>query len=114
MVAPLAMLGLSLGSSLVQGIAGAASGSSGQARTAKAKATATDFESMFLENALDRLTQDTGADGPLGENGEAGGIYKSMLAKEYAGSVVRSGGVGIADAVFRQMMRMQEVGNGGA
>jgi Rod binding domain-containing protein len=75
---------------------------------AKAWKTATDFESMFLENSLDRLTQSEGTDGPLGENGTGGGVYRSMLTKEYASQIVKSGGVGIGDQVYREMMRMQE------
>ncbi|KQP85532.1 MULTISPECIES: rod-binding protein [unclassified Methylobacterium] len=80
------------------------------AAEAKAKKASTDFESMFLEQSLDRLSQSEGTDGPLGENGTGGGVYRSMLTKEYAGQIVKSGGVGIADQVFREMMKMQEGG----
>ena len=75
--------------------------------TAKAHKTATEFESMFLENSLDRMTQSEGTDGPLGENGTGGGVYRSMLTKEYAGQIMKSGGVGIANQVFSEMMKMQ-------
>ncbi|MGC5778260.1 rod-binding protein [Methylobacterium sp. NFXW15] len=85
----------------------------GAAKTAKIKKTATDFEKMFLENSLDRMTQSEGTDGPLGENGTGGGVYRSMLTKEYANSIVQSGGVGIADSVFREMMKMQGATNVG-
>ena len=30
-----------------------------------------------------------------------------MLTKEYAGQIVKSGGVGIADSVFREIMKLQ-------
>ncbi|MGU3668546.1 rod-binding protein [Methylobacterium sp. A49B] len=73
----------------------------------KARKTATEFESMFLESSLERLTQSEGTEGPLGENGMGGGVYRSMLTKEYAGQIVKSGGVGIADSVFREIMKMQ-------
>ncbi|GJE39870.1 rod-binding protein [Methylobacterium persicinum] len=86
----------------------------GSASTAKAKKTATDFEKMFLENSLDRMTQSEGTDGPLGENGTGGGVYRSMLTKEYANKIVQSGGVGIADSVFHEMMKMQGATNVGA
>ena len=108
MVAPLAMLGLSLASNLVGGIVKAASTPAKDG----ARKTAEDFETMFLEQSLDRLTQAAGEDGPLGDNGTAGGIYKSMLAKEHARSIVRSGGLGIADQVYAQMLKMQEGANG--
>lgn len=84
----------------------------GAGDAAKAKKTATDFETMFLENSLDRLTQSEGTDGPLGENGTGGGVYRSMLTKEYAGQIVKSGGVGIADSVFRAMMKLQGASDG--
>jgi peptidoglycan hydrolase FlgJ len=84
------------------------------ANEAKARKTATDFESMFLESSLDRLTQSEGTDGPLGENGTGGGVYRSMLTKEYAGQIVKSGGVGIADSVFREIMKMQGTQSDGA
>ena len=84
------------------------------ANATKLKKTATDFEKMFLENSLDRMTQSEGTDGPLGENGTGGGVYRSMLTKEYANKIVQSGGVGIADSVFREMMKMQGATNAGA
>ncbi|MCJ2034323.1 rod-binding protein [Methylobacterium sp. J-068] len=93
----------------VQGAVGSATTSTAKsAAETKARKAATDFESMFLEQSLDRLSQSEGTDGPLGENGTGGGVYRSMLTKEYAGQVVKSGGVGIADQVFREMMKMQE------
>lgn len=113
MVAPLALMGLSLAANVVEnvvgGIAKAANGSqpAGQA-SAQTRKTADDFESMFLEQSLDRLTQSTGDEGPLGENGTGGGIYKSMLSKEYARSIVKSGGLGIGDQVYAQMLKLQE------
>ena len=78
------------------------------AKQTKARKTATDFETMFLENSLDKLTASEGTDGPLGENGTGGGVYRSMLTKEYASQIVKSGGIGIGDQVYREMMRMQE------
>ncbi|KQO69063.1 hypothetical protein ASG60_20095 [Methylobacterium sp. Leaf469] len=82
------------------------------AAEAKARKAASEFETMFLEQSLDRLTQSDGTEGPLGDNGTGGGVYRSMLTKEYAGQIVKSGGVGIGDQVFREMMKMQEGANG--
>ncbi|MCJ2021412.1 rod-binding protein [Methylobacterium sp. E-065] len=92
----------------------ATDGRIGPASKAKAWKTATEFESMFLESSLDRLTQSQGTDGPLGENGTGGGVYRSMLTKEYAGQIVKSGGVGIADSIFREIMKMQGAASDGA
>ena len=80
------------------------------AANARAKKTAQDFEQMFLEQTMDRVNGSEGSEGPLGENGTGGGIYRSMMNKEYAGAIVRSGGVGISDQVYKQMLAMQEAG----
>jgi flagellar protein FlgJ len=94
--------------------AGAADGLVKSANKTKAWKTATEFESMFLESSLDRLTQSEGTDGPLGENGTGGGVYRSMLTKEYAGQIVKSGGVGIAASIFREIMKLQGATSEGA
>ena len=110
MAAPLAGLALSAAGKLAAGAAGQLAKAlqpGGQAE-AKARKTAQDFESMFLEQTLDRLFASGGAEGPLGDNGMGGEVYRSMLVKEYAGSIARSGGVGIADQVYREILKMQE------
>ncbi|KMO16877.1 rod-binding protein [Methylobacterium platani] len=118
---PLATLAASAGLAVGQALAGAVtSGLSGAADKtdpaaagkAKMQKTAKDFESMFLEQSLDVLNRSQGTDGPLGENGTGGGVYRSMLNKEYAQSIVQSGGVGIGDQVMREMLRLQGGANG--
>ena len=36
-------------------------------------------------------------------------IYRSILVEEYGKAIARSGGIGIADAVQREILRLQEV-----
>ena len=91
---------------------GAAASRSPAGSEAKARKTADDFEAMFLEQSFERLVSGLGEDGPLGDNGTGGPVYRSMLVKEYAGSVVKSGGVGIAGSVYAELMKLQE-GSGG-
>ena len=101
---------------LVSAPAGVASEALGSAKASDPKAlaevrarrTADDFETMFLEQSLERMFSSAGEEGPMGENGAGGPIYRSMLVKEYAGTIVRSGGVGISSQVFREIMRLQE------
>lgn len=113
----------SIGSSLVGGTVG-----TGAAKTAskavsafaasladtpenkKLKKTADDFESMFLEQMVDRMTQSTETEGPLGENGTGGSVWRSMLSNEYAKGIAKSGGVGISDQIMRSMIQMQAGG----
>ncbi|WP_204276779.1 rod-binding protein, partial [Klebsiella aerogenes] len=68
------------------------------------------FEKMFLEQSFDRIAKSEGTEGPLGENGTGGDVWRSMLTKEYASEVVKSGGVGISDQIYKQMLQMQEAG----
>jgi peptidoglycan hydrolase FlgJ len=107
MVVPLAPFLVSAAAGLAKNLIDKAS----DAVTSNVKKTATDFESMFLEQSLDTVFSTVGEEGPMGENGTGGSIYRSMLVKEYAGNIVKSGGVGIADQVFREMMRFQEGAN---
>jgi peptidoglycan hydrolase FlgJ len=110
MAAPLAALAVSAGAKLARGLVGQVANTLDPKAQAEAKArkTAQDFESMFLEQTLDRLFASGGPDGPLGDNGMGGEVYRSMLVKEYAGNIAKSGGVGIADQVYREILKMQE------
>lgn len=108
MVAPLAMMGMKAAASIVGAVGDALSSKPDPASTtAQTRKTANDFESMFLEETLNRVTQASGEDGPLGDNG-TNGIHRSMLVSQYAQQITKSGGVGIADQVYRQMLTMQE------
>jgi Rod binding domain-containing protein len=48
------------------------------------------------------------SDGPFG-GGPAEDIFKNLLAEEYGKTLARSGGIGIADSVYRQILSVQEV-----
>lgn len=111
MAAPLAPFLVSMAAGLAKGVADNAAKAL-DPKTEKARATAQDFETVFLEQAFERMFTSLGEEGPMGENGASGPIYRSMLVKEYAGSIVKSGGIGIADQVFREIMRLQEQSNG--
>lgn len=110
MPAPLAAFAVSAATHLVKGLAGQAAQALDPkaAADAKARKTGQDFEAMFLEQALDRMVSSVGENGPLGENGTGGSVYRSMLVKEYAGQVVKTGGIGLGDQVYREIMRLQE------
>ena len=113
MPAPLAALAVTAGAKIATGIAGKIAGALGanSPNEAKARKTAEDFETMFLEQSLERLFTSEG-EGPLGDSGAGGGIYRSMLVKEYAGGIARSGGVGIADQVYGEILKLQEGNHG--
>ena len=111
---PLAALATTAAVGIAKNLAGKLAGADAEAgAAAKARKTATEFEAMFLEQSLDRVFADGGEEGPLGANGTGGDVYRSMLVKEYAGSIVKSGGVGIAGQVFQEMLKLQEGAHGG-
>jgi Rod binding domain-containing protein len=67
---------------------------------------ARDFEGVFISQMLHSMTDGTSGDGLLGNGSPMGG----MMADEYAKLISRSGGIGVADAVLRELMRIQEAG----
>ncbi|RDJ27225.1 flagellar biosynthesis protein FlgJ [Bosea caraganae] len=75
---------------------------------AKVKKQADDFESMFLEQVTDRLFATTEDEGPMGENGTGGGIFRSMMTQQYAKQIQRSGGIGLSDQIMRGLLQVQE------
>ncbi|MGJ5181338.1 flagellar assembly peptidoglycan hydrolase FlgJ [Bradyrhizobium oligotrophicum] len=73
---------------------------------AKAKATATDFEAMFLNSMFSQMTSGVKGDGPFG-NTPGTGVWRSMLTEEYSKNFAKAGGVGISADVFRTLILQQ-------
>lgn len=72
----------------------------------RARTQADNFETMFLNSMLQHMFTATGKDGPLG-GGQAVGAWRSMLTEQYAKSIVKAGGLGIANQVYKSMMARQ-------
>ena len=66
------------------------------------------FEAVFLAQMLNQMSAGLKTDGPFG-GGFSESIYRSMMNEQYAGTVAQRGGLGIADAVFREILNLQEV-----
>ena len=75
---------------------------------ARARETAKEFETMMLEEMLGRVFESVGDVGFFGEAGPGAGMYRSMLVKEYAGMIAERGGVGLADQVYAEILKLQE------
>jgi len=69
-----------------------------------------DFEQMFLSQMLQPMFEGIG-EGPFG-GGYGEKMFKSMQVDEYAKALSRTGTFGIAQAVAREMLAMQEKANG--
>ena len=73
---------------------------------AKAKATAQDFEAMFLNSMFGQMTSGLKGEGPFG-NTPGTGVWRSMLTEQYSKSFAKAGGIGISNDVFRTLILQQ-------
>lgn len=75
---------------------------------ARARKTAEEFESVFLNTMLAEMFSGVPTDGPFG-GGQAEQTYRSLLIEEYANQMAASGGIGLADHVLRDIIALQEM-----
>ena len=75
---------------------------------ARARQVAQEFEAFFLGQMLQPMFAGLDTDGPLG-GGSSEKLWRSMQVTEYGNAMARSGGIGIADAVLREMLAAQEI-----
>lgn len=73
--------------------------------------TAKDFESMFLEQMFNHMFATVPVNSTFG-GGMGEETMRSFLTGAYAKQVVNSGGIGLAPAIAREMLKMQEAANG--
>ena len=78
------------------------------AREAQALEIAEKFEALFLSQMLAPMFESLKTDGPFG-GGSSEGIYRSLMVEEYGKSIAQAGGLGIAEAVQREILKMQEM-----
>jgi Rod binding domain-containing protein len=74
----------------------------------KIKEAAQQFEGVFLTNMFEEMF--AGVEEPEGPHAAGPGqkTWRSMLTEEYANTIAKSGGVGIADQVQRELIALQE------
>ena len=73
---------------------------------AKAKATAQDFEAVFLNSMFSQMTSGLNGEGPFG-NTTGTGVWRSMLTEQFSKSFAKAGGVGISNDVYRTLILQQ-------
>jgi Rod binding domain-containing protein len=83
-------------------------GSSGvsPAIAAKARASAQDFEAVFLNSMFSQMFTHVN-EGPF-NGGQAANTWRSFLTDEYARNFAKAGGIGIADSVYKELIALQE------
>lgn len=71
--------------------------------------TAEEFEAFYLAQALEPMFAGVTPAEPF-DGGPGEEMWRSLQVQEYGKALARSGGVGLADSVVREMLRMQEKG----
>ncbi len=74
----------------------------------QARKVAEDFEAFFLSQFIGHMFAGVKTDGPFG-GGQGEEIFRSVLTQEYGKVMARNGGVGIADDVYREIIKLQEI-----
>ena len=72
-----------------------------------AEKTAEEFEAVFLSQFLKTMTQELGGAGSVA--GDGGDVYRDMFTQEVAKMISRSGGIGVADVILQEMLKVQEI-----
>ena len=73
---------------------------------AKARASAQDFEAVFLNSMFGHMFAHVN-EGPY-SGGEAAKTWRSFLTEEYSKNFAKAGGIGIVDSVYKQLIAVQE------
>ena len=88
------------------GAASAPMSASEIAKRAAIHKTAVDFEASFLSQMMAPMFEGVTTPAPFG-GGEGEDAYKSFLTDAFAKQMAKSGGVGVAASVQREMLKMQ-------
>jgi len=80
---------------------------------AKMREASEEFETFFMSQMMEHMWADIDTDGPFG-GGNAERVFRSMMIEEHSESLVNTGGIGIADAVMAQLLKVQQAGSTGA
>lgn len=78
-----------------------------------ARKAAEEFEAVFVNELLSHMDQGPSTEGPF-TGGQSESIYRSLFDDAVAKDLAKHGGIGIADNVYREILRMQEAKDGRA
>ena len=71
---------------------------------------AENFESVFLSEMFKLMFENLPTDGPFG-GGAGEEMFRPLLVDEYSKQLSRQGGIGLSDAVHKEMLKLQEEAN---
>jgi flagellar protein FlgJ len=67
------------------------------------KKVSQDFEALFLKKLFDEMDKTVDRKDSLFDGGNAEEIFRGMLNDERAKSISKSGGIGLADLIYKQL-----------
>ena len=82
------------------------------ATDAKLRRAANEFETQFLSQMLTPMFETVETD-PMFGGGHGEEMFRSLLVNEYGKQMSARGGFGIADSVYRELLRAQEASSHG-
>ena len=74
----------------------------------QARKIAEDFEAVFLSQMLQPMFENIKPEAPFG-GGNSEAMWRSMQIEEYGKAITKAGGIGIADKVFKEIIKLQEI-----
>jgi len=78
------------------------------ASAGEARRVAQDFEAFFLSQMMKPMFDGIEAEEPFG-GGAGEDMYRALQIDEYGKAIAKNGGIGIADSIMREILKMQEV-----
>ena len=76
----------------------------------RSRRSAEEFEAMAVAQMLQPMFNTVDTSKGLFGGGKGEAAWKPMMVEEMGKMLAKSGGIGIADAVLKEMLRMQETG----
>ncbi|SCM72652.1 hypothetical protein KL86PLE_100656 [uncultured Pleomorphomonas sp.] len=74
----------------------------------KAHAVAADFESVYVADAFKAMFKDVSVDPLNGKSDNSNETWRDMLIDQYAKDFVGKGGIGLADGIAAELIKIQE------
>jgi Rod binding domain-containing protein len=75
---------------------------------ARTRQAAQEFEAMAIGQLLQPMFNTVNTSKGIGGGGKGEEAWKPMMTDEMAKMLAKGGGIGLADSVFKEMLRMQE------
>ena len=71
------------------------------------EASAREFEAIFISQMFEQMWSEVPTDGPMG-GGTGEKIFRSLMIQDLGRQIANHGGMGLTDAVKRELLAMQE------